>query len=105
MSVKQPAKWQNGQHLSREKGISHRHTELTAAHPIVIILRVRANLVCQLGIRGFALVKGFYNLNAVYVLNHSAAHFGSCFNRALVVLCVVAHNRHHKNKRNGEYRK
>lgn len=45
------------------------------------------------------------NLNAVYVLNHRAAHLGCCLHGACIILCIATHDRHHKHKCNRKHRK
>lgn len=45
------------------------------------------------------------NLNAVYVLNHRAAHLGCCLHGACIILCIAPHDRHHKHKCNRKHRK
>ena len=105
VGVEYPSERKNRKHLRGEESVCKRHTELTAAHPIIVILCVGSRLVRQLVVRLFALVVRLYYLNAVYVFNHRAAHFGSSFDRALVILRVVSHDRHHKHKGYGEHRK
>lgn len=88
--VEQPAEGKYCEHLRREEGVSHGHSELTAAHPIIVILRVCANLVRELGVGGFALIERFDDLDAVYVLDHGGAHFGRRPDCTFVVLGVAA---------------
>ena len=50
MCVKQPAEGENGEHLRREEGICHRHAQLTAAHPVIIILGIGTHFIRQTGV-------------------------------------------------------
>ena len=70
VGVKHPAQQQDGEHLRGEECVGHRHIQLAAAHPVVIILRVGLHLVHQPGIGRPALVERLDDLNAVYVLDH-----------------------------------
>ena len=103
MCVKQPAEGENGEHLRRKEGICHRHAQLTAAHPVIIILGIGTHFIRQTGVGLFPLVKCLDNLDTVDVLDHSAAHFRGGLDRTCIVLCIVAHDHHHKEKCDGEH--
>ena len=69
MKVEQPTKGQYGQHLCREEGVGHGHTQLAAAHPVIIVLCIGPDLVCQAGVRVFSLIERLDDFNAVDVFN------------------------------------
>ena len=103
VQVKEPADGQHRQHLRREKGVSHGHAKLAALHPVEIILGVGADLVGQPGVGFLSLIKCLNDLDAVDVLDHSAAHFVGGLHCALVILLIAAHDHHHKSEGHRKY--
>ena len=57
MRVEYPAQRQNCEHLRREESIGHRHAELAAAHPVVVILRVCTDFIRKARIGLLALIE------------------------------------------------
>ena len=104
VQIEQPAHGQHRQHLRREKGVGHGHTQLTAPHPVVIILCIGPHLVDQTAVGLFALIERLDDLDAVDVLDHRAAHGVRGLDRAVIVLRVIAHDNHHEHERHGKYR-
>ena len=102
--VEQPAEREHRQHLGREEGIGHRHAELAAAHPVVIVLCIGLHLLGQPGVGSPPLVERLDDLDAVDVLDHRAAHLVRRVDCALKVLGIAAHDRHHEHERDREYR-
>ena len=67
MQIEYPAERQHSQHLRGEKGVGHRHAELTAAHPVIIILGVCTHFVYKTGIGFLPLIERLDDLNSVYI--------------------------------------
>ena len=104
VEVEDPAQGQNGEHLGGEEGVGHGHPKLAPAHPVVVVLGVGPDLVCEAGVGALALVEGLDDLNAVGVLDHGAAHLIGCLDGPGEVLGIAAHHHHHEGKGDGEHR-
>ena len=94
--IEEPAHRQNGDHGGGRDGTGQRDRHLAALHPVVEVGGVGLYAVGEAGIGLLALVKRLDDLNAADVLHNGAVHGLGGFDRALVLLAVAGHDRHHE---------
>ena len=94
--IEEPAHRQNGDHGGGRDGTGQRDRHLAALHPVVEVGGVGLYAVGEAGIGLLALVERLDDLNAADVLHNGAVHGLGGLDRALILLAVASHHRHHE---------